>query len=252
VEDKLSDSGVARRSWLGAILLFFLVDSGSAHAQLQWSFSDHPHSAASELTKEESNALTAPFEHGARPGEDDSCRRLSEAYFRLYNDRYPRFLESGSASSRYAAWTEHIVERGAKTPATCIVGDASIALLRSMSWPNVVALVYCGKFSREPATEHEENFHGHVTQLVRYAELGSADAISHLLVAGSAGPPLELNADVEYYFRQVLRLLGTHEWNWATSHLEPLLTTDRMAVLDKLAEQRDLDTVLRTTPNCAR
>ncbi len=62
---------------------------------------------------------------------------------------------------------------------------------------------------------------------------------------------VDLNPDVEYYFRKLTRFTDfTTPELYDVSNLEPLLTPERIAFLDKAVQTSDLDAVIATTPPC--
>ena len=240
------------RALLATVTFVLATLTSSARSQhLNWSFADHPQPTAAELTKDEITAIERIESKDFQSEPEKFCIELPRTYFEIYNDRYPAFARIESGSARYLAWRAHIVERGTATPATCIVGDLSIRLMRAMSWPADIGLVYCGKYSRAPQNPQEKRFHDYLNELVEYARLGFADAISDLLVVNSDGPPVILNPDVEYYLRKTLEIGGEHEWYWNTSHLEPLLSAERVEFVNEAVKKRELNKVLQTTPHCA-
>lgn len=232
-------------------VLLIAISSAAQAQQISWSFAENPQPTFADLTKEERAAIEKAEAKNAEAEPGKYCAELPRAYFKIYNDRYPAFAERENELARYMAWKAHMVAQGMSSPSTCIVGDASIQLMRSMSWPAHIDLLFCGKYSRAPQNSDEEKLQDDLNELVEYAKLGSADAISSLLVANSDNPPIILNADVEYYLRKALKQTGEHESQWDTSHLEQSPNNERMQLLGKALETYDLALVLQTTHPCA-
>jgi len=234
-----------------AVLLTAISSSVQAQ-QINWSFAENPQPALEELTKDQRTVIETAEAKGAEAEPGKYCVAVPRAYFEIYNDRYPAFAEHGNEPNRYMAWKAHVVAQGMSTPSTCIVGETSIQLMRSMSWPAHIDLLFCGRYSRAPQNSDEEKFHDYLNELIEYAKLGSTEAISSLLVASSDSPPIVLNADVEYYLRRTLQHSGEHEQQWDTSHREPSLNNERMEFLGKALQTHDLNLVLQTTQLCAK
>lgn len=236
-----------------AILAVFLtgIFSASKAQRINWSFTENPQPAFTELMDDERAAIEAAEGANAEAEPGKYCVEIPRAYFEIYNDRYPAFAEHGTEPTRYMAWKAHVVAQGMPSPSTCIVGEASIRLMRSMAWPAHIELLFCGNYSRTPQNSEEEYFHDALNELVEYAKFGSTDAISSLLVANADAPPIILNADVEYFLRKALQQSGEHESQWDADHLAPSLNKERIELLDKALETHDLALVLHTTQPCA-
>lgn len=236
-----------------AIVTFALaIVSSNIHAQpLNWSFAENPQPTSAELTEDEITEIGKVEAQNIQSVPGKYCVEVPLAYFQIYNDRYPAFAEIDDEPARYLAWKAHIIARGMSSPSTCIVGDLEIKLLGAMSEAANSGLVYCGKYSRAPQNPQEKRFYDYLNELVGYAELGSLDAISDLIMINSDSPPIMLNTDAEYFLRKVLMQSGEYDWNWDTSHLEPLLDKARSEYISEAVNNHDLNAVLQTTPSCA-
>jgi len=216
---------------------------------LSWSFTEHPHPDGGEMTEKELAALDEAWEQETETG--NYCEPILQAGFDIYKARYPAFSLIADDHAGFSAWKRHTVTSGIRSTHGCVVNDIYVKLIRSTVGLPKDDLIFCGKYTREPASPEEEKFVAYMDELVDYAQLGSPDAISNLLVVNSDRPPVMLNTDVEYFLRKALVQSDAYEWKWDTSHLEPWLANERIEFINEAINTHDLNAVLQTIPSCA-
>lgn len=215
---------------------------------INWSFSDQPHPADHTLTRDEK----APLEEIAQgQGFSEYCSKLLRTHFNIYNDRFPKFTQAGSADKRFLAWKHHVVVdgfsdgyNGAKHCAQFMAFHQALDPYASNN------LRFCGAFSDRPKSPSERKFRNAIEEMISYADAGNLDALDSLLILHSPGSNVMLNPDVEFYIRKALQINDEYEDVWYTGHLEPLLSPERIAFVEDAVERGDFEAVLDTTSPC--
>ncbi len=226
----------------------FIFAGGLSTAKAaEWSFEDHPIPHISEFTKAETDFLQQADDN--RNGRNP-CAVGVEAEFQLYLKRYPAYGDTGSFQTLFANWKRHQVYSSNSYNA-CIVHTLWLKLMDLATFGDPVNFRYCGKLINPVVTKTDIAVLEILREAALYANSGSPLAIDIFLELDEDYDFVDLNPDVEYYFRKLTRSREyTEPELYDTSRLKPLLTPERIAFLDKAVQTSDLDAVIATTPPC--
>ncbi len=230
------------------LLAMFLFIGVSSAADIDWSFADHPHPEPHQLSVEEEAALNAA--HRPDIPFTKFCDRVVQANFDIYNKHYPQFAATGDFPTRYSAWRYHLVAVPVPWESSCVFDQTSMKISESLQTIIKSGLVFCGVYSRQPRTPKEKEFVNDMNELVDFIGFGDPDAVWQLFNFRLSKPQINLNPDVEYFLRKSLRQNERLKNDRKTSHLEPLLSRERIEFIDQAVKRRDFEAVLQSTRPC--
>ncbi len=217
-------------------------------ADIDWSFTDHPHPRSHQLSAEEEAALDAA--HRPDIPLNKFCDRVVQTNFEIYNKHYPQFVATGDLQTRYSAWRYHLVAVPVPWESSCVFGQSFMKTSESLQAIIKSGLVFCGVYSRQPRTPKEREFVNDMNELVDFIGFGDPDAVWNLFNFRLSKPQINLNPGVEYFLRKSLRQNERRKNDRKTSHLEPLLSRERIEFLDQAVKRRDFEAVLQSTEPC--
>lgn len=237
---------------LYVLFLFSTIQLNFSNAgsnnDLEWSFSDQPHPADHTLTRDEK----APLQETAQEqGFTEYCSKLLSAHFNIYNDRFPKFMQTGSADRRFLAWKYHVVVDGFSDGYNGAKHCVQFMAFNRASEANTSNnLHFCGAFSDDSRIRSDREFRNAIEETISYADAGNPYALDSLLILHLPDSNVMLNPDVEFYIRKSLRINDEYKDTWDTTHLEPLLTPERIGFVNAALERGDFASVLNTTAPC--
>lgn len=213
----------------------------------EWSFEEHPIPHISEFTKAETDYLQKASDetNGRIP-----CAVSIEARFQIYLKRYPAYAETGTFQTLFANWKRHQVY-GSDSYHACIVHTPWMKLMDLATFGDPVNFRYCGRLINPVVTKTDIAVLEILREAALYANSGNPFAVGIFLELDEDYDFVDLNPDVEYYFRKLVRFTDeTTPALYDVSHLKPLLTPERIAFLDRAVQTSDLEAVIATTPPC--
>ncbi len=232
---------------LAAFGFLLLAIFGAAAQENAWSFEDNPQPRSEEMTSAERKFLDDTKNPALNAG---ACATFLTRYYKIYQNHYPDFQKTGDAETRFRSWKLYQARTG------YYISCLSFVVWEELSEIDLAGsfddFYFCGLYSRPPATAAEREAAKYIDELFEYAKNGSSFAISTLLTANRLMEIVEMNPDVEYYISRlvVAEFKGERPPRYV-SHLEPLLSEERRAFVDRAAENFDLQAVLDTTEPCA-
>lgn len=234
-----------------SIFVIFLMSNAVAEQKTAWSFTEHPHPTTREFTDEE-----RAFKNMAirRTKESDrSCEMTIQLDYQIYLRRYPKYAKSGRSESNLRNWKIHFAANSQKLNAYCLTRQPTNKMRQALAHPGIGRdFYYCGFYSRPPATAVEHDIKKQIDDLVEYAKTGSHLAIHNLLEQQDYITFLNINHDVEYYFRKIaMPNSGPSRDVKNTSHLESHLSMERKIFIDEAAMLMDFQAVLDTSQPCS-
>ncbi|MFK5980201.1 MAG: hypothetical protein QM488_15065 [Rhizobiaceae bacterium] len=236
---------------LSSFIVIFLMSNTMAEQMTGWSFDEHPHPLTRDLTDEEHAFREMMIRKTEITGR--SCKTNVELDYQIYLRRYPGYVKSGNSESNLRNWKFHFVANSYKLNAYCLTLQPTDKMWKALRRPGIGRdFFYCGFYSRPPATAVEHDIKKYIDDLVEYAKTGSHLAIDNLLEQRDRFTFLDINRDVEYYFRKIsMSSAGPSRGVENTSHLEPLLSMERKIFIDEAAMLMDFQAVLDTSPPCS-
>jgi hypothetical protein len=230
-------------------LLLALTVLGTAPALAAsdiWSFADNPHPRFDDLTDEE-KAFIDTFRAG--DATINECERWILAEYEVYKRRNPEFEASGAPDETFRDWKVHLSRDRPGAYNTCL---SLIAMdILSDANPPPSDFYFCGRYSRPPASAEELRYARLIDELFVYAQSTAEASVNDLLFVNELTSIVDLAAEVEYYFRQLIpQVLKDEIKPRDVSHLLPGFTTSQKALLDEAVEKRDLQAVFDMAGTC--
>ncbi len=215
-----------------------------------WSFEEHPHPLYDELTEEEKKNSDVLAEYpldGMSPCEADLL-----ATYEIYLRRYPGFQKRGNARTNFTNWKNYIAHQKQNRGTLCMY-KVPFRRLDAITFEPYVRkdFYFCGQYSRIPYTPLEHDAYLLIEEAISYAKTGHWSAVTTLVASQGEDHVIDLNPDIEYYFRKLIYPFAEDvEQDRDTSHLEPMLSAERIRFLDDAVTKRDFEAVVDTTPQC--
>lgn len=236
---------------LSSFIVIFLMSDTMAEQVSGWSFDEHPHPLTRDFTDEE-RAFREMMIHKAEI-TGRSCETNVELDYQIYLRRYPEYVKSGEPENNLRNWKIHFAANSQKLNAYCLTLQPTNKMRKALRRPGIGRdFFYCGFYSRPPATAVEHDIKKHIDDLVEYAKTGSHLAIYNLLEQRTFFTFLDINRDVEYYFRKIsLPSFGPSRGVENTNHLESLLSMERKIFIDEAALLMNFQAVLDTSKPCS-
>jgi len=238
-----------------AVGLLFLLSTmaGTALAQNEiptlknsWSFEDNPDPDYDDLSDgereylfgEKSPEITSLYiELGA-------CTIAVLQGYKVYQKRYPDFMQTGSLEENFLNWKMHVSQRSGYM--SCLTTSVWRKLNNWDFYEPFDDFVFCGLYSRPPVTSREIRVQKLLDELVSYTKFGFV-----LLALNENSEFMKLNPDVEYYFSKLeydRRIYEQPERD--LHHLEAALNDDQRAFIEQAAKNYNLQAVLDQTAPC--
>ncbi len=251
--------GADRFSWLhrpktgktvlAAFGFLLLAIFGAAAQENAWSFEDNPHPTYEEKTSQESSLTNFFIGTDSLP---TYCEKVVSANYKVYQQRYPDFQKSGDPETNFANWETHILTPTERIFSYCVIYSWTIKMEPLLDPPPDADFYFCGLYSRPPASERERKTAEVIDRIIVFAKTGSMSASIFFLVTNDRLDFFDLNPDVEYYFSKLVEQYLVLDTNLGdVVNLEPLISEERRAFVDRAAKNSDLQAVFDTTEPCA-
>lgn len=240
---------LARQFFLVTALTAFANASGYTE-EMAWSFETHPNPEYEDLSEDERFFIKL---HSDRfSGKMGRCMAHILATYEIYLRRYPEFQETGDAMDNFKRWKRHIADENQFLRSDCLHLYPALKLYTFAVQPFVRNdFYYCGLFSRKAFTPLEHEARLLIEELVYYANTNEWLTIAPLIRDHEEGKIIDLNPDVEYYFRKLmLPVPKEYEKYTDVSHLIPQLSPERLAFLEDAIAKRDYHAVATSTKPC--
>jgi len=222
-----------------------IAQESNSNQNKVWSFTNNPNPGYDELTTSEFEFL-----YGKENSTLEPCITSLTKNYQVYQMRYPDFVQTGSAEENFLNWKMHVYRLSVVNKG-CITSVVWEELNNQDFYEPFDDFVFCGIYSRAPATSREIRVQKLLDELVSYTKFGSESAIFVLLALNEDSEFMKLNPDVEYYFSMLeydRRIYDQPERD--LHHLQAALNDNKRAFIEQAAKNYDLQAVLDQTAPC--
>ncbi|TPW28826.1 hypothetical protein FJU08_15980 [Martelella alba] len=253
---------VSRLLRFAAVLLSVLSGLASTvHAELAWSFADHPIPALHDLDDE---TMLYVFLSPEDSNMVLDCGDYFGRYLTAYERYYPEFARQGTPEERDQAFRAGVEAYGDDYLVTCLTSPYVLKLHKDIwATPLRFTVRYCGRFEGEPVTDADRYMVETIRRVERIAARGSEEGLFNMILLDGEPDRTELNPDLLYFLKKSLidtdfarqRMIldpGSRFGILAINSpdLEAQLTPKRKAFIDAAVKRGDLRAVLDTTGPC--